>query len=198
MVDQPAHNPSSGSRSTADDDTLMQRLRDGNVGAAAALTRRYWDAIWRFAANYLGDESLAEDVTQDTFAKLLNPELLPEGAVRPWLYKVARNRCLDIIRRHGRSPTHNRNIRTGFDAQTQTAGPQTRMNRDERQALIRQIIDQMPDDHRSVLMLKYFEGLSREEIAGALELTDAAVKGRLARASEALRSELARITGTWQ
>ncbi len=198
MSEQPQPPPNSASRSTADDDTLMARLRAGELGAAAALTRRYWDAIWRFAANYLGDDTLAEDVTQDTFAKLLNPDTLPEAAVRPWLYKVARNRCLDIHRRHGRSPTHNRNIRTGFDAQTQTAGPQTRMNRDERQALIRQIIDQMQDDYRSVLMLKYFEGLSREEIAAALELTDAAVKGRLARASEALRAELARITGTWQ
>jgi len=170
----------------------MTGLRAGDAACGEALSRRYWPAILRFCRGYLGDEALAEDVTQETFLKLAEPAALPEGAVRPWLYKVARNRCLDILRRHQRSPTHNRPLRTHFDAPRDTAGPRTQVARQERRERIAAIVDQMPEDYRSVLVLKYFEGLTREEIAQTLGLTDAAVKGRLVRASAHLQEQLGR------
>lgn len=177
------------------DDELMQRIRLGERDALAELTARYWDSIRRFCASYLEDEALAEDVAQETFARLASGgEELPTGAVKPWLYKVARNRCLDVLRRHQRSPTHNRPIKSSFDAARDTAGPQTRAVREERAELLRRIIADMPEEYRSVLMLKHFENLTREEMAEALGLTDAAVKGRLVRASEYLRQELAKHT----
>lgn len=176
------------------DEELMNGIRAGDRPALEALTGRYWEAIRRFCANYLGDEALAEDVTQETFSKLSGAEDHPVGAVKPWLYKVARNRCLDILRRHQRSPTHNRPLKTGFDAARDTAGPQTRAVREERAELIRQIIAAMPEDYRSVLMLKHYEGLSREEMAEALGVSEATVKGRLVRASDYLREELSKHT----
>ncbi len=176
------------------DDALMAALRRGDRPAAEALTRRYWEPIRRFCNNYLGDDVLAEDVAQETFAKLTAGGELPTGAVRPWLYKVARNHCLDILRRHQRSPTHNRPLKTGFDAARDSTGPATRAAREERRELIRQIIENMPEDYRDVLMLKHFEGLSREEMAEVLGVTDATVKGRLVRASDFLRDELAKLT----
>lgn len=177
------------------DEACVEALRNGDRGAADALARKYWPAIQRFCANYIGDAQLGEDVAQETFSRLVSGAELPEGPLRPWLYRVARNRCLDILRRHQRSPTHGHAIRTGFDSPTQTGGPRTRADRSERRLLIRQIIDQMPDDYREVLLLKFFEGLSRAEMAAALDLSEQAVKGRLARASDALSEELRRLTG---
>ncbi len=179
---------------SASDEMLMGGLRAGQADCGRRLVERYWEAIQRFCGSYLGDEQLAEDVTQETFAKLSDGTDLPSGAVKPWLYKVARNRCLDILRRHQRSPTHHRRIRTGFDAATSTAGPATRLAREERKRLIREIIENMPEEYRSVLMLKHFEDFSRAEMAETLGLTDAAVKGRLVRASEYLREQLAKYT----
>src|SRR5262245_21895946 len=176
------------------DEALVAALRQGQRESAARLTQRYWPAIHRFCASYLGDEVLAEDVTQDTFAKLSDGVELPDGAFKPWIYKVARNRCLDILRRHQRSPTHNHNIRTGFDAAQSTAGPQTRAARAEREELTRKIIESMPEEYKSVLVLKYFEGFSREEMAQTLGVSEATVKGRLARASDYLRDELRKHT----
>lgn len=176
------------------DDELLEGLRAGSRTHLDALTQRYWDAIRRFCANFLRDEALADDVAQETFAKLADIDRLPEGAIRPWLYALARNRCLDIARRHGRSPTHHNRIHTRFDAAGSSAGPRTQAHRNERSALIREIIDQMPDEYRDVLLLKYYEGLSREEIAAALETTDAAVKGRLVRATKHLETELRKLT----
>jgi RNA polymerase sigma-70 factor, ECF subfamily len=176
------------------DEMVMASIAKGDADALTELTRRYWEAIRRFCASYMEDDALAEDVAQETFAKLSGAEEYPTGMVKPWLYKVARNRCLDILRRHQRSPTHNRPIKTGFDAARDTSGPQTRAIREERAELIRQIIAAMPEEYKSVLVLKHYESLSREEMAEALGVTDAAVKGRLVRASEHLRQELQKHT----
>lgn len=178
------------------DSSLVDSLRDGNRDAADAILQKYWNALHRFCATYLGDEALAEDVTQETFAKLSDGRELPTGDLRPWLYKVARNRCLDILRKHQRSPTFNRPIRTGFDAAGQSAGPRTKVVANERQELMRQVLSSMPEEYRSVLMLKHVEGLSRGEIAEALGVSEPTIKGRLVRASEYLREAVHNHTGS--
>lgn len=178
------------------DESLVADLRAGRAAGGAELSRRYWDAIFRFCLTYLADEQRAEDVTQETFARLADTDALPTGAFKPWLYKVARNRCLDILRRWQRSPTHHNRLHTGFDAARLTAGPRTKASRRERQVLIREIIALMPEDYRSVLTLKYYDGFSRAEIAETLGVSEATVKGRLVRASEYLREQLREITGS--
>ncbi len=189
--------PSPQDSRAAEDEQLVNRLRSGDADALNQLSLRYWEPIRRFAAEYLGgDDALAADVAQETLAKLANPEHLPDAAVRPWLYKIARNRCLDILRRHQRSPTHDHRVHTRFDATASSAGPGTKAAAEERRELIRSIIQQMPDEYRSVLILKFYEGLSREEMAEALAVSEATVKGRLVRASEYLEQELRKITGS--
>jgi RNA polymerase sigma-70 factor (ECF subfamily) len=163
--------------------------------SATTVYQTFGDAIRRFCANYLKDEAAAQDVVQETFAKLATAEAPPAGELKPWLYRVARNRCLDLLRRRQVSPTYAGGMRTGFDAAGSTAGPGTRLAREERQRLIGEIIDRMPDEYRSVLLLKHVENLSRAEIAAALEISEAAVKGRLVRGAEYLSQELAQITG---
>ncbi len=182
---------------TPTDIELLEALRGGDRTALDDLTRRYWDAIQRYCRTYLGDPARADDVAQETFAKLGDPDKAPTGDVRPWLYRVARNRCLDIMRHHKRSPTHANRLQTGFEAARSEAGPRTRFARTERAELIRGIIDQMPEELRSVLILKFYENLSRSEMAGALDVTEQTVKGRLVRASRQLEEELRRITGSW-
>lgn len=175
---------------------LLTLLRQDADAGLTAVAERYHQPLVRFCAALLGDATKAEDVVQDTLGKLRSPGAVPSGALRPWLYKLARNRCLDILRRAQRSPTANRPLKTGFDAAQATAGPGTQMAREERRALIRQIVDQMPDDYRDVLMLKFFEGLTRAEIAEVLDVSEQTVKGRLARASDYLETELRKYTWT--
>lgn len=184
-----------GQPTNVDDAALLCALRGGDESASARLVERYWPAIFRYCVSYLRDEGLAEDVTQGTFAKLATTDEPPQGDLRPWLYKVARNRCLDILRRQDRSPTHNRPFRTGFDVARQTAGPRTRVVENERQTKLREIISAMPEDYRSVLLLKHIEGLSRGQIAETLGVSEPTVKGRLVRASEYLREELRKHSG---
>ncbi len=181
--------------SIIEETTLLANFRKGSDEAGSRLMERYWAPIYRFCLSYLNDEALAEDVVQETFTKLSSTEDPPCGDLKPWLYKVARNRCLDVLRRHERSPTFNRPFRTGFDAARKSAGPATRVANSERQELLREIISAMPEEYRSVLMLKHIEGLSRLQIAETLGVSEPTVKGRLVRASEYLREELRKVSG---
>jgi RNA polymerase sigma-70 factor (ECF subfamily) len=173
---------------------LSDRLRQAHPQAVPEAVRRYRPPLLRYIGSYLRDPGRSEEVVQEVLGKLTDGSAAIEGAVRPWLYRVAHNRCLDILRRQQRSPTYNRPLRTGFDAPRQSTGAGTRVAREERRQLIRQIVDEMPEDYRSVLVLKYFEGFSREDIATTLGLTEAAVKGRLVRASQHLEEQLRKYT----
>lgn len=177
------------------DERLLARLRAGEHACAVLLASRYRPALQRYCRNYLTDDARAEDVVQETLTQLSVATDQPAGPVKAWLYRVARNRCLDILRRYRRSPTHNRPLRTGVDLARNTAGPGTKAAREERRTLIREIVLAMPEEYRSVLMLKFFEGLSRAEIAAALDVTEATVKGRLVRATDYLHEQLRDISG---
>lgn len=180
---------------TPTDEELVAAHQAGDAAAAGTLTNRYWEAIQRYCKQYLHDEQLAEDVAQETFAKLVDGTEPPEGRFKPWIYKIARNRCIDALRRFNRSPTHHNRLNTGFDGAKNTSGPSTKAHKLERRALIRHIIQQMPDDYRDVLMLKYFEGFSRAEMAESLGVSEQAIKGRLVRASQFLEEELRKLSG---
>lgn len=162
------------------------------TGAASdAILAKYNDALHRFCMGYLGDEALAEEVTRETFARLSDGTELPSGDLRPWLYKFARNHCLDIIRRRQQSIS-----RGGFAEAARFGAGRPIGVYNERQELMRQVLSNMPEEYRSVLMLKHVEGLSRAEIAEALEVSEPTIKGRLVRASEHLREALRNQSGS--
>lgn len=167
-------------------------VREDHVAAPDAIFEKYKAALHRFCMGYLGDEALAEEVARETFARLSDGRELPSGDLRPWLYKVARNHCLDIMRRRQQSLS-----RSGFaDAARLGAGRPTGAVYNERQELMRQVLSNMPEEYRGVLMLKHVEGLSRAEIAEALEVSEPTIKGRLVRASEHLREALRNQSGS--
>jgi len=166
--------------------------RNGIGDTSVVIIEKYKDALHRFCMGYLGDEALAEEVARETFASLSDGRELPAVDLRPWLYKVARNHCLEIMRR--RQPSISRN---GFaDAARLGAGRHAGDVYNERQELMRQVLSNMPEEYRSVLMLKHVEGLSRAEIAEALEVSEPTIKGRLVRASEHLREALRNQSGS--
>ncbi|MBK8913656.1 MAG: sigma-70 family RNA polymerase sigma factor [Phycisphaerales bacterium] len=178
------------------DDRLAEGLRTQRGECVSELTRRYWPPIQRFCANFLCDHQLGEDVAQETFLRLTDETPPPLGRVRPWLYRIARNRCLDLLRRQKISPTHNHPLRTGIDPAATRTGVSGAMRRDERDERLHLAIDGLPQEYREVLLLKYFEGMDREEMAVALDATPQAVKGRLTRASDALQEALRGLSGS--
>lgn len=155
---------------------LGPRLGAGDPDAGPALIEAHREAIVRFAFRYLGDAAAAEDAAQEVFVKALGARNAPES-VRPWLYRIARNHCLNVLRRRRvraevAMPSEAPFARSG-------AGHLTRLVASEDAEEVRRRVQELSEEHREVLELRYGEGLGRGEIAEVLDLAPSTVKSRL-------------------
>ncbi|QOJ15346.1 MAG: sigma-70 family RNA polymerase sigma factor [Planctomycetia bacterium] len=180
-----------------DDLVLVQRLRDGDAEAVAGLARRHGDELRLFCRRMLSDATQAEDVVQDVFTACcgLSAESLPTSSVRGWLYQLCRNRCIDALRR--RRPAAGalayerrgaqRSFESAVDPLTTPAGKALKRDRAER---VLAALSGLDEELRAVVLMRYFQNLSREEISEAIGLGLAGTKARLSKAMEALRDAL--------
>jgi len=150
-------------------------------------------AIERFLA---GDASAfeqnaddARDVSQDVFLHVYDalPSFRGGSAFSTWLYRVAVNAAISYVRRERRHPhvplDSLREFRADIDAE-----PQQQATRMETQQTVQQLLAQLPEQQRAVLVLRYFQELSLDEMAEVLNCSVAAVKVRLHRARNAFRT----------
>ena len=173
------------------DGDLLQRARAGDRDAISALCIRYRTPLVRFCYRYLGNEDAAEDAAQDVLARVAVDQRWPDSSFRAWIYRVARNHCLN-----GRRAMHNRPVAFGSsfgpsDIAALQIGPGTAIDRREREDGLRAALAALPHALAETLTLRYFQGLGRREIAEVLEVPEGVVKQRLAQA----RKELARKLG---
>jgi len=169
--------------------TLVSRLRRSNPEAEALLDELYRDALVRFCWGYLGRVEEAEDAAQDICYKVLSAEEVPEG-FRPWLYKIARNHCLNLLRNRAR-----RKDDVELPAASQLdgllTGHLTRLVRKEQRDRLGELVRSLPESQREVLRLRYVEDLTRAEIAVVLEISESLVKSRLFEGLKRLRELIA-------
>jgi RNA polymerase sigma-70 factor, ECF subfamily len=174
-------------RDPAADTWLLDKARGGSSEAFEVLVRRHRLAVYRIALRMLGNRADAEDVTQDVFIQAWTAlaGFAGRSSFSTWLYRIVVNRCLSHQRRH-------RVTEPMPDAEpaATTAGPeQTTVDRQRADATIRAIAG-LPPDLRAVFVLHQSERLSYAEVATILTLSEATVRGRLARARRMLLDEL--------
>ncbi|MDE3071003.1 MAG: RNA polymerase sigma factor, partial [Acidobacteriota bacterium] len=168
----------------ASDDRLIALMRRGNHGAFEALVQRYHARLLSFCRHMLGSREDAEDVLQDVFVAAFNAILADERKinVRPWLYRIARNRSLNHLRRA---------TATGVDSMDEYVAdhgrsvPERLMQRERFNALIADI-GRLAETQRTALLLREIDDLSYEQIAEVMDTTVPAVKSLLVRARVAL------------
>ncbi|MBI3845555.1 MAG: RNA polymerase sigma factor [Planctomycetes bacterium] len=154
----------------------------------AALERFDREAMLRFCRGYLGSNDDAEDAVQEIACKVLEAG----GAAshpRAWLYALARNHCLNALRTRARrrvDPTSPSRLDLAADA----TGHLTRLVREENRAHLGEAVAKLTESQREILLLRYVEDLSRDEIAEALALPVSIVKSRLFEALESLRAHI--------
>ena len=176
------------------DHLLMERLRAGDSRAIAAIERRYGDELRLFCRRMLSDAAQAEDIVQDVLATCcrLQAESMPAHSIRGWLYQVARRRCIDAHRKRRdvtQSPA--RESPPGFDcAVDPLTTPAGKALKRDRAARILAVLQDLDEDLRSVIVMRYFQDLPRQEIAEAIGLSVAGAKARLGKAMDALRVKL--------
>lgn len=142
-------------------------------------------ALTRFCLGYLDDADDAADAVQELFRKRLALRVAPHDE-RAWLLRAARNHCLNLLRtkRRRRDAVP---LTTGLDAPAGWTGPVTALLNREQADGVAQRLASLSDDQRELLRLRYWDELSRGEIANLLGLSESTVKSRLFEAIEKLR-----------
>jgi RNA polymerase sigma-70 factor (ECF subfamily) len=185
--------------SAADEAELLGRLRAGDERAFEVLIRESTPHLLEVARRYFRCESDAEDAVQDAFLSAFRAIDRFEGGSRlsTWLHRITINACLMKLRASSRRPAESIEDllptfdETGHHVRTPTtwrAGET--LEAAEMRELVRSCIDRLPEPFRMALMLRDIEGLETKEAAEMLGLTEAALKTRLHRARQALRTLL--------
>ncbi len=164
---------------------LVARLREKGPDAAQLLETQYRERLLKFCWGYLGDHEEAEDAVQEICFKVLQVGQVPDG-FRPWLFRIARNQCLNMVRARARR-VDRQHLPTGSLWDAATTGQLTVLMRHETEAELRRAVDGLPEDQREALRLRYVENLSRAEIAEILEVSESVVKSRLFEGLQTLR-----------
>ena len=150
---------------------------------------RYKQDLLRFLIRFMGDRQAAEDVFQETFFQIhLSADTFDETRrFKPWLFTIAANKGRDLHRKNARRPT------LGFSAPLDSEGgrtyvdlmeldvpaPNAGMLEEERDRLVQQVVDALPEHHREILLLGYFQRLTYVQMAESLEIPIGTVKSRL-------------------
>src|SRR5437764_3648374 len=166
------------------DERLIALIRRGNGAAFEALVGRYVRRLLAFCRHLLGSREDAEDILQEVMAAAFNAILADERPikVRPWLYRIARNRCLNHLRRNQAMGVDSMDVHLS-DNGASTADKVH--DREEFRVLVGDIQD-LPETQRTALVLREMDALSYEQIAEAMETTVPSVKSLLVRARVSL------------
>jgi RNA polymerase sigma factor (sigma-70 family) len=166
------------------DEKLIALIRRGHHGAFDALFQRYQSRLLAFCRHMLGSTEDAEDVLQEVFTAAFNAMLADDRPInaRPWLYRIARNRCLNHLRRPVAAGLDSMDV---FERDGGTSTADTVHKREEFRQIVADVQD-LPETQRTALLLREIDALSYDQIAEAMDTTVPSVKSLLVRARVAL------------
>jgi len=184
------------------DEQLMQAYREGNPRAFELLLARHERKVWNFLRRSVGDATLAEDLLQEVFLRVIRAQAEWKGEAKftTWVYAIARNLCIDharrMVHRDARSldaPTraddeasetlHDRIADAGRDAEGLSSDAQVRSR-------VEEAVASLPPDQREVFLLRETMDMPFAEIAAVVGAPEPTVKSRMRYALERLREAL--------
>ena len=180
---------------------LAQQALSGDQDAFELLVHRYSTPLFNFICRFLGDYDQACDVLQQVFLRFYTslPNLGTTEPFKPWLFQVARNCCVDELRRRKRYAIHFSQLETEnnegeitFLADMADTGPlpEEIMERHDLQKVLQSAIQSLPPKFRDVVTLRYLAQLSFSEIGRTLHMPEATAKTYFHRAKVLLRKTL--------
>jgi len=191
------------------DAALMLRVKRGDRAAFAALVEKYKQPLFNFVFRTLRDEAETEDVAQNTFLQVWKSRARYERTAKfsTWLFTIARNLCLNEIRRRSRHPAESlEETHTEHEDQPQRQYEDKKIFLPTETALhgelarkIEEALAELPENQRTAILLCRQDELSYEEIAKVLDCSLSATKSLIHRGREALKEKLKPYlqTGDW-
>ena len=180
---------------TAPDEALVARVLEGDVQSFELLMRRNNQRLYRTIRSLVSDEDEVEELMQQAYVLAFTRlGQFSQGArFSTWLLRIGLNEALQRLRRDRRWPRIAPEVLE--EEPSMNATPEQGLARAQLNHLLEQLVDELPDSHRSVLVLREIEQLSTSEVAEVLGLSADNVKQRLSRAKAMLRAALEARTG---
>lgn len=172
------------------DDALLLRAKNGEAAAVDALVQRFGDRLCSFLVRIVRDHAWADDLVQEVFVRALHGahRYDPTWPVSVWLFRIARNLAVDLLRRES---AHQGRIDQLAEAPIGVApAAVTTAEHREFQVALELALQQLPEAFRSVFLLRDGEGMAYEEIGNVLGISVKTVSSRLHRARQLLRGHL--------
>ena len=175
----------------ATDAQLVSRSKSADVEAFGELVRRYQKPVFRIVLRMVKSPDDADDITQDTFVRAYRglKTFKEEFDFHPWLYRIAYNQAINFLNKRKRQAAVDlddvpeRDIKTGPEPES----PIQSASRQELLGRLESALERLPEEQRTVFLLRVQDGLSYEEIAETMGTPKGTVMSRLARARMALR-----------
>jgi RNA polymerase sigma-70 factor (ECF subfamily) len=163
------------------DTTLVEAATDGDADSFTELCRRYYPAMVAIAHSIIGDRHLAEDAAQQAFAKaaVKLPQLKRKSQFAAWLAAICRNAARDMAR--GRETPVGDVDLSAVAAEAEHDGTAE---------VVRDALSKLSAPAREVIFLRFYDGLSYEQISAVLGISEQAINGRLRRAKKKMAEHL--------
>ena len=177
-----------------DERTLIAAVLAGDPAAERRLYDAHVDRVYRLAYRMTGDDTLAQDCTQDTFVRVFDrlAEFRGEAALSTWIHAVANSVILNCLRKVKRLREREMPEETAANQGQAPSGSEPILRR-----RLEEAIRGLPDKLRMVFVMHDIEGYTHEEIGGALGVPVGTSKAQLFRARARLREALAGLAGEW-
>lgn len=171
--------------------SLVRRAQGGDADAFRCLVDIYDRRLLYFVRRFLKDSDRGLDVLQEIWLTMLRklPSLRSPEAFRVWLYQIAHDRVVDVVRRNTREE---RLQKTAFEQLTERNGDDPAWALEQAE-FVHRALEQLTPEHREVLVLRFLEDMTLEEIAAAVGCNLGTVKSRLHYARQAVRRESERL-----
>jgi RNA polymerase sigma-70 factor (ECF subfamily) len=186
-----------------EDTTLVSETLAGNQLSFQLLIERYQERIFGLARHYTKSAVEIEDIVQETFIKAFRrlDSFQHQSTFSTWLYRIAVNTALDFLKRTGRSPVHAVEdpelaaapVRGVPGSGTPIAAPDSALEKAEVARITQEVLAELPEIFRTVLVLREFEELSYQEMSVVLGISIGTVESRLFRARARFKDALIRL-----
>ena len=178
------------------DTELIANLRNGQEQAFDVLFRRYQKDIRNVILHYVKDKVLTEDLSQDSFiriyASLKNGKYNEQGSFLPWALRIARNLCMDHLRKEAQFSKSNTSLHDDFQCTMPCQSAEARMTIKQRDEQLQLFINRLPDEQKKVVHYRFFEELSFKEIAALMNTSVNTSLGRMRYGVLHLRRQVAK------
>ena len=186
-----------------EDAQLVEEALGGNPLSFQLLVERYQERIFGLARHYTKNAVEIEDIVQDTFLKTYRrlETFQRQSSFSTWLYRIAVNTALDFLKRTGRSPVaavedpevSAAPVRAQAGSGVAVLAPDAALRREEIARITQEVLEELPEIFRTVLVLREFEDLSYQEMAEVLGISIGTVESRLFRARARFKEAMIRL-----